>query len=210
MLGAVLSVVSVSAPASAKDLGQVGRVYPIAEPDALQEIEERAATIRWEEVLPEEKRRALVLGYRPKDLAPLPRALAERVRGVDMTYTLEVDLPDGKGGILYPKGYTFNPLEYVFYPNVLVVLDGGDPDQVAWFRGSTLARDPRVRLLLSGGSWSEVSATLSRPVYYLTAPLRRRLQLEAVPAVVWQAGAAMEVREIDVAKVKTTAGENRR
>ncbi|MDT8342631.1 MAG: hypothetical protein RQ751_14065 [Longimicrobiales bacterium] len=202
LLGVAVLVASVSAPAPAKNLGQVGRVYPIAEPDALQEIEERAAAIRWEEVLPEEKRRALVVDYRPRDLAPLPRAEEERVRAVDMTYTLEVDLPDGKGGILYPKGYTFNPLEYVFYPNVLVVLDGSDPEQVTWFRESSLARDPRVRLLLSGGSWSEVSAALERPVYYLTAPLRQRLQLEAVPAVLWHSGVVMEVKEIDVAKTE--------
>jgi len=26
-----------------------------------------------------------------------------------MTYTTEIDVPDGKGGVLYPKGYTFNP-----------------------------------------------------------------------------------------------------
>ncbi|MDF1556284.1 MAG: hypothetical protein P1P84_24665, partial [Deferrisomatales bacterium] len=52
LLGVAVLVASASAPASAKDLGQVGRIYPIAEPDALQEIEERAAAIRWEEVLP--------------------------------------------------------------------------------------------------------------------------------------------------------------
>jgi conjugal transfer pilus assembly protein TraW len=202
LLGVAALLLSTTTPASAKDLGQAGRVYPIAEPDALQEIEERAAAIRWDKVLPEEKRRALVLDYRPRDLAPLPRAGEDRVRVVDMTYTLEVDLPDGKGGVLYPKGYTFNPLEYVFYPNVLVALDGGDPEQVAWFQESTLARDPRVRLLLAGGSWSEVSATLSRPVHYLTAPLRRRLQLEAVPAVLWQSGIVFELREIDVAKTE--------
>lgn len=205
-LGAVLGLLLVAVPAPAKDLGQVGRVYPIAEPDALQEIEERAAAIRWEEVLPEEKRRALVVDYRPKDLAPLPRAREDRTRLVDMTYTLQVDLPDGHGGVLYPKGYPFNPLEYVFYPNVLVVLDGSDAEQVTWFRESSLARDPRVRLLLSGGSWSEVGAILGRPLYYLTAPLRQRLQLEAVPAVIWQAGTAMEVREVDVAKTKAAAG----
>lgn len=205
-LGAVLGLLLVAVPAPAKDLGQVGRVYPIAEPDALQEIEERAAAIRWDEVLPEEKRRALVVDYRPKDLAPLPRAEEERARIVDMTYTLEVDLPDGKGGVLYPKGYTFNPLDYVFYPNVLVILDGDDPEQVAWFRESRLARDPRVRLLLSGGSWSEVGAALGRPVFYLTSPLRQRLRLEAVPSVVWQAAKAMEVREIDVAKNREAAG----
>ncbi|MDW7712517.1 MAG: hypothetical protein SCH98_18800 [Deferrisomatales bacterium] len=204
-LGLLLAVV----PASAKDLGQVGRVYPIAEPDALQEIEERAAAIRWEEVLPETKRRALVVDYRPRDLAPLPRAVEERTRLVDMTYTLEVDLPDGKGGVLYPKGFAFNPLEYVFYPNVLVVLDGEDPEQVAWFRESSLARDPRVRVLLCGGSWSEVGAALGRPVFYLTSPLRQRLRLEAVPSVVWQAGTAMEVNEIDVAKTQATVDESR-
>ncbi|MDF1556552.1 MAG: hypothetical protein P1P84_26075, partial [Deferrisomatales bacterium] len=128
---------------------------------------------------------------------------------VDMTYTLEVDLPDGKGGVLYPKGFTFNPLEYVFYPNVLVVLDGDDAEQMAWFQESALARDPRVRVLLSGGGWSEVGAQLRRPVFYLTAPIRQRFQLEAVPTVVWQAGKTMEAREIDVAKTQVPTDEAR-
>ena len=186
----------------AKDLGQVGRVYPIAEPDALQEIEDRAAKVRWEEVLPEEKRRALVVNYRPKDLEPLPRAGEDRTRFVDMTYTLEADLPDGKGGILYPKGFTFNPLEYVSYPNVLVVLNGDDPDQVAWFEESALNQDPRVRVILTGGGWHEVGARIGKPAFYLSRPLRQRLQLEAVPAVAWQNGSDFTVREIDVAKAK--------
>jgi conjugal transfer pilus assembly protein TraW len=208
-LWATLLLFLVAAPLGAKDLGQVGRVYPIAEPDALQEIEERAAAIRWEEVLPEEQRRALVVNYRPADLEPLPRAQEERTRQVDLSYTLAFDLPDGKGGVLYPKGFTFNPLEYVFYPNVLVVLDGDDAEQVAWFRESGLAQDPRVRLVLSGGSWSEVGSQLGRPVFYLTEPLRERLQLEAVPTVIWQSRKTMEVREVDVAKSNMPVDEPR-
>jgi conjugal transfer pilus assembly protein TraW len=189
---------SLAGAAGARDLGQVGRVYPIAEPDALGEIESRAARVNWDEVLPPQGRERLVLDYRPAGLEPLPRAQEDRVRLVDLTYTLDVDLPDGKGGVLYPKGYTFNPLEHVVYPNILVFLDGDDPEQVAWFEGSALAREPRVRVILSGGSYHELARTLGRPVFYLTRPLRERLQLEAVPAVAWQQGVHLELREIDV------------
>ena len=41
-----------------------------------------------------------------------------------MTYTTEIDVPDGKGGILYPKGYTFNPLEYLTYSKTIIVING--------------------------------------------------------------------------------------
>jgi conjugal transfer pilus assembly protein TraW len=30
--------------------------------------------------------------------------------------------------VLYPKGYSFNPLDYVSYPGVLVVIDGAVVD----------------------------------------------------------------------------------
>jgi conjugal transfer pilus assembly protein TraW len=132
------------------------------------------------------------------------------VRLVDLTYTLDVDLPDGKGGILYPKGYTFNPLEYVSYPNILVFLDGDDPEQVAWFERSVLADEPRVRVILSGGSYAELGRKLGRPVFYLTRPLRERLQLEAVPAVVSQQNAHLQSREIHVPPRAIPAGQTSR
>jgi len=80
----------------------------------------------------------------------LPSALEDSIRTVDMTYTTEFDVPDGRGNILYPKGYVFNPLEYVYLPNMLVFINGGKKDQVEWFNSSAYFND-RVRC----SCWSE-------------------------------------------------------
>jgi hypothetical protein len=74
--------------------------------------------------------------YQPASLHQLPRARVSRRFAVDMTFTLEQELRDEEGRVLYPKGYTFNPLEYVSLSGGLVVIDGSDAEQVAWFKAS--------------------------------------------------------------------------
>ena len=78
------------------------------------------ARAEWRKVL-ERKKDERYLG--PPDKGALPRARRDRTFPVDLTYTTSIDVPDGKGGILYPKGYIFNPLDYVIYPKTLVVND---------------------------------------------------------------------------------------
>lgn len=195
-----VSLLCSAGAARAKHLGQVGKVYEIAEPDALEEIQAKAAGIDWDKALGGEKKKELIEGYRPENLAKLPRAEKNRTRLIDMTYELDADLPDGKGGSLYPKGFRFNPLEYFSYPNILVFIDGDDQDQVEWFQESKLSRDDRTRLILTGGAFAELNRKLERPVYYLTEPIKNRLRLEAAPSIIWQKGLAMEVKEIHIAK----------
>ena len=108
-LAAIGLVVCVSS-VQAKELGNFGMTYRIAERDALTEIEERAKQVDWHKVLDKRK----IENYQgPPDRVRLPRAKRNRSFQVDMTYTTEIDVPDGKGGILYPTGYTFNPLDYI-------------------------------------------------------------------------------------------------
>jgi conjugal transfer pilus assembly protein TraW len=96
-------------PVCAVELGRVGAVYPIAEKDALSEIEQRAKNFDWTKIFNKEKNTAKLKAYRPSDMEVLPSALEDSIRTVDMTYTTEFDVPDGRGNILYPKGYVFNP-----------------------------------------------------------------------------------------------------
>jgi conjugal transfer pilus assembly protein TraW len=169
-----------------------GRTWLVAEPDALAEIEERARAVDWSAVLkkPDPK------GYRPKNLAILPRAGADRTFLVDLTYTLDRDIPDGKGGVLYPRGFRFNPLDYVPYSQTLVVVAGDDPDQLEWLETSGYAGRPDAKVLLTGGSYTDLAQRLRRPVFYADHRLVRRFNLQAVPAVVRRQGSLMEVREI--------------
>jgi len=199
-LGIIAITTGVSPALGDIRLGAVGATYRIAEPDALSEIKAAAAKADWRAVFRDA--RAWIKQYRPKDLKSLPPATKHRSFLVDMTYTLDRDIPDGKGGILYPKGYTFNPLDYVRLTRILVILDGGDRRQVDWFKTSQYADDYRVTTILTGGDYYDLMKELDRPVFYLPAEMADRLHLTAVPSVVRQRGKHLEVTEIPAAKEK--------
>jgi conjugal transfer pilus assembly protein TraW len=118
-----------------------------------------------------------------------------------MTYTLPMDIPDGKGGILYPQGYTFNPLDYVAFTKTLVFINGNDPEQVKWFAASEYRSRIDVMLLLIEGNYGRLGKKLNVPLFYADSRIVERLQLSAVPSVVKQEGKEMVVREIAVPRV---------
>ena len=186
----------------ARNLGEVGRTWPIAEKDALTEIEAKARQVEWNKVLERKK----VENYQgPPDMGRLPRARRDRTFPVDLTYTTSIDVPDGKGGIFYPKGYTFNPLDYVTYPKTLVVINGNDPEQVQWLAASEYAPRLDVMLLITEGRYGVVAKRVSRPVFYADRKIIDRLHLQAVPAIIKQKGRLMEVTEVTVPSVSDKA-----
>ncbi len=191
---------------SAVDLGTIGATYPIREKDALVEIQEKASTLKQSRITAELQK--AVRSYRPGDSqgrAALRTAKEERTFTVDLTHTVELDIPDGRGGILYPKGYRFNPLDYVNYPRTLVVINGADTKQVEWFRNSPYSKDLNVTLLISDGSYRHLAKKLKRPVFYATSAIIEKFRLRAVPSIIAQKGRVMEVREIAVDKRRRVA-----
>jgi len=182
----------------ARHLGTVGNVYPVVEPDALAEIREAAARVDWEKAIDRQQKLTMIKKFRPSDLHSLPVAKTDKSFLVDMTYTLDADIPDGKGGVLYPKGFAFNPLDYVKLSSLLVIIDAGDPQQIQWFKSSPYAEDYRTRLILSGGDFYDLAQELDRPVFYLVDTVARRLQLAAVPSVIRQEDNMLQVREVRV------------
>ena len=182
----------------AKDLGTFGATYMISEPDSLAELREKAAKVDWKKVFDREKLTRKVRNFRPKELKRLPAARRDRAFLSDLSYTLDVDIPDGKGGVLYPKGYTFNPLDYLRFRRTIVVIDGNNRRQVEWFRKSNWFKDVNAMLLLTDGGYFELGKRLRRPVFYANSLIVDRLGLKAVPSVVRQNGRFMEVREYAV------------
>jgi conjugal transfer pilus assembly protein TraW len=185
-------------PGQAKDLGTIGATYPVIERDALEEIEERAKQVDWGKLLSAEQNEQRIRHYRPKDLVRLPKANRGRTRVVDISYTLDFDIPDGKGNILYPAGYTFNPLDYIVYPRTIVVINGADREQVEWFKTSSYAGNIAVVLWITDGNFYDLAAELGRAVYYANALIVERFDLASVPCVIAQKGNLLEVTEIDV------------
>jgi conjugal transfer pilus assembly protein TraW len=174
-------------------LEPVGKTYPIVEQDIREEFKQKVTGIDIEALLNTHNR------YQPANLHTLPRAASDRVFTVDLTHTLEHDIKDSQGNLLYPQGFSFNPLKYAGLSGGMVVIDGSDPKQVEWFQGSPYFQNHRAILLLSGGYAAEVKQELKRPVYYLTHDIAARLQLKAAPSVVVEQDNKLTVREVRLA-----------
>ena len=115
---------------------------------------------------------------------------------VDPGYTLEQDMLDGNGEVIYPRGYTFNPLDFISLPGGLVVIDATDSAQLKWFKKSEYFANNQARLLLVKGSAHELRREFKRPVFYLTDDIAEEMKLKAVPSVVVQQSNRLLVQEI--------------
>ena len=175
-------------------LEPVGPTSAVIETDLVDELRQRAVSVDVEQLRHTQAR------YQPANLHALPRAEKDTTTMVDLTHTLEQDVQDANGQVLYPAGFTFNPLRYVSLTGVLVVIDGSDPEQVAWFKGSPYGSNRRALLLLSGGLAAPLRDELRRPVAYLTGDIARRLQVRAVPSVVIEQDNQLVIREVSLGR----------
>ena len=190
----LLAGVSSAQAAEIVQLEPVGPTSVVIEIDLGDELRQRAVSVDVKQL------RSAQARYQPANLHALPRATKDTSTMVDLTHTLEQDLVDAQGTILYPSGFTFNPLRYVSLSGALVVIDGSDPEQVAWFKGSPYGDNHRALLLLSGGLAATLRDELVRPVAYLTEDIAQRLQLRAVPSVVVEQDNQLVIREVSLGR----------
>ena len=182
-------------PARAREIVQLEPVGPtsaVIETDLGEALRQRAVRVDVEQLRHAQAR------YQPANLHALPRATKDSSITVNLSHTLEEDVQDANGQVLYPAGFTFNPLRYVSLSGALVVIDGSDPEQVAWFKDSPYGANHRALLLLSGGLAATLRDELDRPVAYLTEDIAQRLQLRAVPSVVMEQDQHLTVREVRI------------
>ena len=175
-------------------LEPVGPTSAVIETDLAEELRQRAVSVDVKQLSSAQAR------YQPANLHALPRATKDATTMVDLTHTLEEDVQDANGQVLYPAGFTFNPLRYVSLSGALVVIDGSDPEQVAWFKGSPSGSNRRALLLLSGGLAAALRDELRRPVAYLTEDIARPLQLRAVPSIVVERDNQLMIREVSLGR----------
>lgn len=162
----------------------IGRTYDIIEVDALTEIEAKVATTAFDPgVFGDEK------DWSALRSANLPLALKPAVREVIPFFTLTFDIPDGDGNILYPEGYTFNPLEYLTLHGRLIVVN---ESQLDWALGQASMGD---MVLLSGSNPLEATRRVGQAIFKLEDQVRDRFDLRYVPSIVRQDGARLIIEE---------------
>lgn len=166
----------------------VGQTFPIAEPDTLREIQERAAKVDWESV------RTKIMKHPSAFVsAPLPIADHEVTRYFDPTYVLPRDITDGHGKVLFAAGSRVNVYQRIKDPARTIVI----ADLPAHYRWLQEVAKPQEgdRILLAGGNVVDARARTHLELYLLDARFIERFGLQHVPSIVQQDGTQLKVHE---------------
>ncbi|MBK7614405.1 MAG: type-F conjugative transfer system protein TraW [Burkholderiales bacterium] len=189
--------------AQAANLGTIGPTYPVAEKNLLDVI---MARLRAKEASGELKRheqeardRAAYAVNNPRPVDGLRRAQAARTFYFDPTFTLQSNVVDSAGAVLFPAGTRKNPLEVVSLSKHLLFFDARDPRQVARARELIEHYQGKVKPILVGGSYLDLMKRWNKPVFYdQDGTLVRKFGIAAVPAIVSQEGQRLRIDEVPV------------
>lgn len=189
----------VVAPVHAQQIGVYGTLYDIQEEDAVHYIKRRLYELDQQGEIKRRQQEALAR-VRNHILHPAPvpgieTAKERRVFYWDPTYTVPQDITDGHGHVVYPAGYKYNPLQYGGLSKRLLFIDERDPKQVAMVKREKKTH-PRDEVILTGGSFVDLSKELHEQVFYDQAGfLTKKFGIKHVPAMVEQTGLKMRIEE---------------
>lgn len=156
-----------------------GNIYDIAEPDILEEIKQRAEKVDWKSVY---KKDPATWSAFASPL--LPESLENKQREHTPIYTVEENIIDRNSNIIYPKGYEFNPLDYMMLPANIYII-GGTKKQIAWIK----TQDTKNSMIItSGGDPIAMGKELNKPVFLVNDQLIKRLKIEVIPTMIKQTG----------------------
>lgn len=168
-----------------KDLGREGAVYDIFEKDAMQEIEERLARVDMEAIR-KSLRKSVINKLNNINVSGIGKAVKDDVRTFRPVYTLPFDIRDEKGRVIYPKGYTFNPLQLFSFPYIFVFIDGSSKKEIDWFlNNSGLSSRWDIIVMITKGSIFDTWSSLGRYVFAADKHIVNWLQVKRTPSVVY-------------------------
>ncbi|WP_245535786.1 TrbC family F-type conjugative pilus assembly protein [Thiorhodococcus drewsii] len=172
------------------DLGVRGPTVVVSEPDLIAELQRRLSGIDWSA----QREAALARYWERAEFAELPVADMPRERRLNLTLVTQADVTLPDGTIAIHAGERVDPLAIMPFRQRLFIFDATDPRQVAEVarRGAASRADGRLPLYLTTrldreagwGGYRDVQTALQDPLYLLTPDVRRRFQIERVPAVV--------------------------
>lgn len=189
------------APSRAADLGTIGPTYGIAEPHLLafieQRLREKERSGELQRLAEEARSRGVAAVKQPASVAGVHSTETARTFYVDPSFTLDRNIVDAQGHLLFPAGTRKNPLEVVSLSKRLLFFDARDRRQVARARELVATYEGRVKPILTGGSYLDLMRAWRTPVYYdQQGALTRRLGIQQVPALVSQEGQRLRIDEM--------------
>lgn len=180
----------------------LGTTYEFAEKDLLVEFQQRVEKKKPEadKVMSDLQKKAKekILTWKPDGLDKLIPAKQDREFYPDLTYTLEQDIMDAEGRVLYPRGFKYNLGDYLNMPFRVIVFDPTVKKQKEWIAKNGYDKDVGTVLLITDGQALKLGEEYKRPVFYSAKPLVDRWGLKRTPSVVMQIGNKIKVSEINL------------
>ena len=194
----ISTVLSVS-PASAADLGVRGATWPVAEPDLLEQIEERLSGMQRSGELArierEARTRARSRIEEPEPVPGIAPAREARSRMFDPAITVERDIRLPDGTLIAASGTRVNPLARHSLTRDLLFVDGRREAEIAW----ALEHARPAKIVLLAGRPLELARTHGRGFFFdQGGRLAARFGLRFTPALVEQTGSQLRITEIPV------------
>lgn len=191
--------------AYATDLGVIGPTYEISEPHLLKMIEQRLRekerTGELQRLEEEAKARGVDAVTHPQPIPGIRATQAARTFYMDPSFTLDRNILDAQGRLLFPAGTRKNPLEIVSLSKHLLFFDARDRRQMVRARELLATYQGRVKPILTGGSYLDLMKSWRIPVYYdQQGLLTRRFGIHQVPALVSQEGQRLRIDELEITK----------
>lgn len=190
-------------PIFAKDLGTIGPTYPIAEPHLLDDLQQRLqakqANGELDLLIAGAQERGAAAVRQPSAVAGLVTTRTPRTYYFDPTFTLDRNVLDARGRLLFAAGMRKNPLEVVSLSSHLLFFDGRDPRQRDQARRLIVHYGGRVKPILVAGSYLELMQAWRLPVYFdQLGRLTHRFGITQVPALVSQEGMRLRIDELEI------------
>jgi conjugal transfer pilus assembly protein TraW len=186
--------------AIADDLGTVGKTYPIAEPDMIDVIKNKAKMMvdngQWDKIKQQSIENAKNRINNPAPVAGISHTKTERVIYYDPMFRVDEDIKDASGRVVAKAGY-YNPLTFKPFPEELIFIDGADPVQVKWaverFKGNT----KKTKIVITSGSYISLDKKYKLWFYYdQNGKYTEKLGIKHVPATVNQEGKKIRINEL--------------
>lgn len=185
----------------AEDLGTIGPTYEIAERDLIEVMKDKYRRMEKSGELAklhEDYKNKVIEGIeKPRPVSGIKPTEIARTFYIDPTYTLDRNIQDEHGRILFPAGTKVNPFDYEQTNKVLLFFDGRDKKQTDFALRVIKESKQETKPILVAGEPLNLMRKWKRPVYYDQGGfLVRRFSIRQSPAAVRQEGKMWRVDEI--------------
>lgn len=184
-----------------ENLGVIGKTYSIVEPDMIEWIKTRAATMvrtgQWRQIQDKAIANAKNQINNPKPVTGITDAELTKTWYYKPMIELKHDLTDTQGHIIAKTGL-YNALRYKPFDTQLLFINGNNQNQVQWAVNHAKNDGVKTKIVLTQGSFINLDKQFKIWFYYdQNGKYTQKLKIQHVPAIVVQDGEQLKISEVD-------------